>query len=215
MDIEEGLQITAVCLPVTNRRLLWRFPAGLAEYDAQQTPSLLLFNNNDNARGPCDSSNGGGESDGEDGPHQQGHNHHSRNRTSIASNYNTHRPQSSPRMNVAQAFDNMTFHSPSWGTERLPLPRSPRAASPSLSHMPQQRQQQKPQSPGDSGPSNQFDPPTITLTEQQDEYSAEKQQSNIYDPAPAQSHASGQCRTGPNASAHSKGGVNNSPLLLP
>ncbi|KAJ7301641.1 hypothetical protein DFH08DRAFT_906581 [Mycena albidolilacea] len=72
---------------------------------------------------------------------------------------------SSPRMNVAQAFDNMTFRSPNWGTERLPLPRSPRAASPSLSHMPQQQQQQKPQSPSDSGPSSQFGPPTINAPE--------------------------------------------------
>jgi hypothetical protein len=68
-------------------------------------------------------------------------------------------------MNVAQAFDNMAFRSPNWGTERLPLPRSPRAASPLLFHMPQQQQQQKPQSPGDSGPSSQFGPPTINAPE--------------------------------------------------
>ncbi|KAF7336937.1 Calcineurin responsive transcriptional factor [Mycena venus] len=43
--------------------------------------------------------------------------------------------QASPRMDVAQAFDNMTFRSPNWGTE--PLPRD-RPASP---HLP------KPQSP--------------------------------------------------------------------
>ncbi|KAJ7822066.1 hypothetical protein B0H14DRAFT_2829412, partial [Mycena olivaceomarginata] len=126
-------------------------------------------------------------------------------------------------MNVAQAFDNMTFRSPNWGTERLPLPRSPRAASPSLSHMPQQQQQQKPQSPSDSGPSSQgrgctsFLPHPSVEGSQMSMTSTALRSSNLTptDPAPAQSHASGHRRTGSNASAHSNGGVNNSPFLFP
>ncbi|KAJ7301646.1 hypothetical protein DFH08DRAFT_993384 [Mycena albidolilacea] len=241
-----------------------------AEYDAPQAGGgLLMFNDSDYMSGPgpyvssvpvgpapdrhrsydysSPNSSDGGE---EQQVHQQRHQSRSR-ASSIASNHHQ-QPQSSPRMNVAQAFDNMTFRSPNWGTEPLPLPRSPRAASP---HM---QQQQKPQSPprllmpdDNSGPSN-FDPPTINapegdglgagprlhivpatpvsgggaaggagvpgfqetlhqVTEQQDEYRAEQQQLNAYDP-PAPAQPSGHRRTGSNASVHSN---SNSPFLFP
>ncbi|KAJ7898844.1 hypothetical protein B0H14DRAFT_2248417, partial [Mycena olivaceomarginata] len=155
-----------------------------AEYDAPQAGGgLLMFNDSDYMSGPgpyvssvpvgpapdrhrgaydysSPNSSDGGE---EQQAHQQRHQSQSR-ASSIASNHHQ-QPQSSPRMNVAQAFDNVTFRSPNWGTEPLHLPRSPRAASP---HM---QQQQKPQSPprllmpdDNSGPSN-FDPPTINAPE--------------------------------------------------
>ncbi|KAF7336940.1 Calcineurin responsive transcriptional factor [Mycena venus] len=145
-----------------------------SEYDGPQQSSLLMFNDNDYMPGPYDhsqissvpvgpgpdhrgasydysspSSNGGGNSD-EEGK-----------RRSRASSVSSNHIQASPRMNVAQAFDNMTFRSPNWGTE--PLPRD-RPASPHL---------QKPQSPprllmpdnGGGNPTPNFAPPTINAPE--------------------------------------------------
>ncbi|KAJ7867360.1 hypothetical protein B0H14DRAFT_3589842 [Mycena olivaceomarginata] len=253
-----------------------------AEYDAPQAGGgLLMFNDSDYMSGPgpyvssvpvgpapdrhrgsynySSPNSSGGE---EQQAHQQ--QYQSQNRASLIASNHHQEPQSSPRMNVAQAFDNVTFRSPNWGTEPLHLPCSPRAASP---HM---QQQQKPLSPpcllmpdDNSGPSN-FDPPTINapegdglgagprlrivpatpvsgggaaggagragvpgdvasgsdrmltpvffclVTEQQDEYRAEQQQSNTYDPAPAQ--PGGHRRTGSNVSVNSN---SNSPFLFP
>ncbi|KAJ7899144.1 hypothetical protein B0H14DRAFT_3852864 [Mycena olivaceomarginata] len=221
-------------------------------------PSLPAGPAPDRHRGSYDysspNSTGGGE---EQQAHQQ--RHQSRSRVSSIA-FNHQQPQSTP-----QAFDNMTFRSPNWGTEPLPLPHSPRGASP---HM----QQQRLLMPEDnSGPSN-FDPPTInapegdglgagprlhivpathvsgggaaggacvprlqetlnrgeslfyfivwgkafapcvlrfaSVTEQQDEYRAEQQQSNTYDPAQPGGHR----RTGSNAPVHSN---SHSPFLFP
>ncbi|KAJ7822058.1 hypothetical protein B0H14DRAFT_3146471 [Mycena olivaceomarginata] len=230
MYIEEGLQITAVCLPVTNPRVCQienittaiQLKASLATPSRTRSRRLTMSLDGSGTATLLSTTPAGALS----------------------------APAQRQRQYPGTAFDNMTFRSPNWGTERLPLPRSPRAASPSLSRMPQQ---QKPQSPGDSGPSSQFGPPTInapegdglgagprlhiipttpvsgggaaggcrragvpgdvasrggvfvfpppgwapissdrmltrrfssSVTEQQDEYSVEKQQSNIYDPAP-------------------------------
>ncbi|KAJ7822732.1 hypothetical protein B0H14DRAFT_3731146 [Mycena olivaceomarginata] len=194
-------------------------------------PSLPAGPAPDRHRGSYDysspNSTGGGE---EQQAHQQ--RHQSRSRVSSIA-FNHQQPQS-----TLQAFDNMTFRSPNWGTEPLPLLRSPRGASP---HM----QQQRLLMPEDNSGLSNFDPPTINapegdglgagprlhivpathvsgggaaggacvprlqeITEQQDEYRAEQQQSNTYDPAQPGGHR----RTGSNASVHSN---SHSPFLFP
>ncbi|KAJ7145102.1 hypothetical protein C8R43DRAFT_550392 [Mycena crocata] len=144
-----------------------------SEYDPPQS-SLLMFNDNDYIPGHYDhsqissvpvapgpdhrnapydysspSSNGGGDS-GEESKHRS-------RASSISSNPHI---SPSPRMDVAQSFENMTFRSPNWGTE--PLPRD-RPGSP---------HQQKPQSPprllmpdNGSNSSPNFAPPTINAPE--------------------------------------------------
>ncbi|KAJ6545045.1 hypothetical protein DFH09DRAFT_1367659 [Mycena vulgaris] len=143
-----------------------------SEYDPPQS-SLLMFNDNEYMPGPYDhsqlssvpvapgpdprgapydysspSSNGGGDSSEES------------KRRSRASSISSNHISPSPRMDVAQSFENMTFRSPNWGTEPLPRER------PSSPHM------QKPQSPprllmpdtgSSSGPN--FTPPTINAPE--------------------------------------------------
>ncbi|KAJ7787617.1 hypothetical protein B0H14DRAFT_3505226 [Mycena olivaceomarginata] len=184
------------------------------EYDGHQAGGgLLMFNDSDYMSGPGPSPNptGGGE---EQQAHQQ--RHQSRSRVSSIA-FNHQQPQSSP-----QAFDNMTFRSPNWGTEPLPLPRSPRGASPHMQH-------QRLLMPEDnSGPRLHIVPATHVsgggaaggacvprlqetlhrVTEQQDEYRAEQQQSNTYDPTQPGGHR----RTGSNASVHSN---SHSPFLFP
>ncbi|KAF7374415.1 Calcineurin responsive transcriptional factor [Mycena sanguinolenta] len=144
-----------------------------AEYDPPQS-SLLMFNDSDYIPGPYDhaqissvpvgpgpdhrgasydysspSSNGGGDS-GEESK-----------RRSRASSISSNHIQSSPRMNVAQAFDNMSFRSPNWGTE--PLPRD-RPSSPNF-----QKAQSPPRllMPDNAGgnPTSTFAPPTINAPE--------------------------------------------------
>ncbi|KAJ7240790.1 krueppel-like factor 16 [Mycena rebaudengoi] len=117
-------------------------------YDHNQLSSVPV-NQAPDHRGPYDysspSSNGGGDS-GEEKQHR-----------SRASSISSNHISPSPRMDVAQSFENMTFRSPNWGTE--PLPRD-RPVSP---HPP------KPQSPprlitgSSSGPT--FSPPTINAPE--------------------------------------------------
>ncbi|KAJ7067272.1 hypothetical protein C8F01DRAFT_980724 [Mycena amicta] len=148
-----------------------------SEYDPPQSSSLLMFNDNDYMPGPYDpsqissvplsqrpdhrnapydysspSSNGGGDSGDE------GNNNNLRSRaSSVSSNHLS----PSPRMDVAQSFENMTFRSPNWGTD--PLPRDP-PGSPGL---------QKPNSPPrlvmppdvGGGPTPTFAPPTINAPE--------------------------------------------------
>ncbi|KAJ7081814.1 krueppel-like factor 16 [Mycena belliarum] len=142
-----------------------------SEYDPPQS-SLLMFNDGDYMPSPYDhsqlssvpvaagpdprgsydysspSSNGGGDS-GEDSKRRS-------RESSISSNHIS----PSPRIDVAQSFENMSFRSPNWGTE--PLPRD-RPGSPHV---------QKPQSPprllmpdtgSSAGPS--FPPPTINAPE--------------------------------------------------
>ncbi|KAJ7221422.1 hypothetical protein GGX14DRAFT_297309, partial [Mycena pura] len=113
------------------------------EYDPPQTP-LLMFDDREYVNGSYDtnqissvpvhqrstsydcsspSSNGGGDS-GEEGKFR-----------SRASSISSNHLSPSPRMDVAQSFENMTFRSPNWGTG--PLPREP----PGSPHL------QKPQSP--------------------------------------------------------------------
>ncbi|KAJ6507784.1 krueppel-like factor 16 [Mycena vitilis] len=153
--------------------------AGQAEYDPAEfdgpQPSLLMFNDNDYMSGPYDhaqlssvpvapapdhragvpydysspSSNGGGDS-GEESKLR-----------SRASSISSNHLSPSPRMDVAQSFENMTFRSPNWGTE--PLPSRDRPPSPHI---------QKPQSPPrllmpDNGgtQSPNFAPPTINAPE--------------------------------------------------
>ncbi|KAJ6610730.1 hypothetical protein B0H10DRAFT_1811094 [Mycena sp. CBHHK59/15] len=144
-----------------------------SEYDPPQS-SLLMFNDNEYMPTPYDhaqlssvpvapgpdhrtgapydysspSSNGGGDS-GEEGK-----------RRSRASSISSNHISPSPRLDVAQSFENMTFRSPNWGTD--PLPRD-RPVSP---------HPQKPQSPPrllmpDSGSTSGsgFAPPTINAPE--------------------------------------------------
>ncbi|KAJ7707107.1 hypothetical protein B0H14DRAFT_3525842 [Mycena olivaceomarginata] len=196
------------------------------EYNGHQAGGwLLMFNDSYYMSGPgpleigyrglydysSPNSTGGGE---EQQAHQR--RHQSRSRVSSIA-FNHQQPQSSP-----QAFRKMTFRSPNWGTEPLPLPRSPRGASP---HM----QQQRLLTPEDnSRPRLHIVPPTHVsgggaaggacmprlqetlhrVTEQQDEYRAEQQQSNTYDPAQPGGHR----RTGFNASVYSN---SHSPFLFP
>ncbi|CAK5269462.1 unnamed protein product [Mycena citricolor] len=120
-----------------------------SEFDTvnPQTTSLLMFNENDyihsnydpsqlstvhisspDLRGPYDYSSPSSNGSGEEGQQQQ-----LRSRgSSVSSNHNNVSP--SPRLDVS-AFENLSFHSPSWGTD--PLPRE-RPVSPHT---------QKPQSP--------------------------------------------------------------------
>ncbi|KAF7289588.1 Calcineurin responsive transcriptional factor [Mycena chlorophos] len=108
-----------------------------SEYDPPQSSSLLMFNDNEFMPGPYDpsqissvpmapgpdtrngpfdysspSSNGGGDS-GDEG-----------NLRSRASSVSSNQFSPSPRLDVAQSFENMTFRSPNWGTDPLP-PRDP------------------------------------------------------------------------------------------
>lgn len=109
-----------------------------SQYDAPHSSSLLVFNDNDYMSGfdnqvsvtvastsadlrgsPYDysspSSNGGGDS-GQDGE--------IRSRASSVSSNPIPQISPSPRMEVAGSFENMSFHSPNWGTHPLPQDRS-------------------------------------------------------------------------------------------
>ncbi|KAF9447398.1 hypothetical protein P691DRAFT_623928, partial [Macrolepiota fuliginosa MF-IS2] len=57
-----------------------------------------------------------------------------RSRASSVSSSHAHAYSASPRLEVAQSFENMSFHSPGWGTEPLPqVSHSPAPAVKSLS----------------------------------------------------------------------------------
>lgn len=118
------------------------------EFDGPQTSSssLLMYQDNEfmpqfatltasqsdpRNNGPYDYSSPSSNASGNDD-----HPNDKRSRASSVSsshaNANTY--TASPRLDVAQSFENMTFHSPSWGTEPLPQPsRSPAPPTKSLS----------------------------------------------------------------------------------
>ncbi|KAJ7168574.1 hypothetical protein C8R46DRAFT_950112, partial [Mycena filopes] len=169
-----------------------------SEYDPPQS-SLLMFNEEQYMAGPYDhsqlssvpvthgpdarpydysspSSNGGGDSGEDNNHHRRAHSHSRSRASSISSNPQQQQQQQqhispSPRMDVAQSFENMTFRSPNWGTDPLPGSRGDRPTSPNV-------HAQKPQSPprllmpdentGGGGNGEQqraFTPPTINAPE--------------------------------------------------
>ncbi|KAJ7024792.1 hypothetical protein C8F04DRAFT_152382, partial [Mycena alexandri] len=127
-----------------------------AEYDPPQS-SLLMFNDNgeyvpgaydpaqisavpvahapDARGGPYDYSSPSSNDSGDDNNNSTMNAHRSR-ASSISSNPHI---SPSPRMDVAQSFENMSFRSPNWGTD--PLPASAARERPTSPNM------QKPQSP--------------------------------------------------------------------
>ncbi|KAJ7755467.1 hypothetical protein B0H16DRAFT_1458551 [Mycena metata] len=127
-----------------------------AEYDPPQS-SLLMFNDNgeylpgaydhaqlssvpvsqrpDPRSAPYDYSSPSSNDSGEDANNNNNNNNMNAHRSRASSISSNPHISPSPRMDVAQSFENMTFRSPNWGTD--PLPRD-RPTSPNM---------QKPQSP--------------------------------------------------------------------
>ncbi|KAK7006084.1 hypothetical protein R3P38DRAFT_2555513 [Favolaschia claudopus] len=98
-----------------------------SEYDPPQSSSLLMFNDTDYSFSSVPVNVDRSTSYDYSSPSSTGSGEQRSRASSISQS-------GSPRMNVAQAFDNMTFRSPNWGTDPLPRdpPRRPRIRSPLL-----------------------------------------------------------------------------------
>ncbi|KAK7033471.1 hypothetical protein R3P38DRAFT_3504487 [Favolaschia claudopus] len=89
-----------------------------SEYDPPQSSSLLMFNDTDYSFSSVPVNVERGASYDYSSPSSTGSGEQRSRASSISQS-------GSPRMNVAQAFDNMTFRSPNWGTDPLPRDRPP------------------------------------------------------------------------------------------
>ncbi|KAK7033483.1 calcineurin responsive transcriptional factor [Favolaschia claudopus] len=89
-----------------------------SEYDPPQSSSLLMFNDTDYSFSSVPVNVDRGTSYDYSSPSSTGSGEQRSRASSISQS-------GSPRMNVAQAFDNMTFRSPNWGTDPLPRDRPP------------------------------------------------------------------------------------------
>ncbi|KAJ7745706.1 hypothetical protein B0H16DRAFT_1321719, partial [Mycena metata] len=83
-------------------------------YDHSQISSVPVAQGPDPRTAPYDYSSPSSNNSGED---NNNNNTHRSRASSISSNPHI---SPSPRMDVAQSFENMTFHSPNWGTDPLP-----------------------------------------------------------------------------------------------